>query len=94
MDMMLFLQAVFSLAVVIGLVLLVFGLMKFCNLKGIKNPLLKKINLTGRLCIQEIKKIDAKNTLVLVTCDDEEFLLLVGASQNLVLCNKKVKKNA
>lgn len=93
MDFMLFLQAILALCFVLGLVLVVFWLMKWCEQKGLSNPLLKKINPSGRLAVIESKRLDAKNTLVLARCDKEEYLLLLGNSQNLLLQSKKADKN-
>ena len=93
MNSMLILQAFLSLAFVLGLVLIVFWLIKFCEMKGLKNPLLKKMNVVPKLFVMESKRIDAKNTLALVRCEDEEYLLLLGNTQNLILQNKKVQKN-
>ena len=94
MDFMLFLQAVLSLAFVIGLMLVVCWLMKYCEQRGCKNPFLKKFNVSNRLEIVESKRIDARNTLAIMRCDDDEFVVLVGASQNLLLKAGKINKNA
>jgi len=92
MDFALLFQAVISLIFVIGLVFLVFWLMKFCESKGLNNPFLKKMNISNRLSIVESKRIDARNCLVLARCDDEEYLLLIGNGQNLVLKSGKGAK--
>ncbi|MBQ8464853.1 MAG: hypothetical protein IJ545_02460 [Alphaproteobacteria bacterium] len=93
MDLSLLFQALLSLAFVIGLVLVVFWLIKVCEAKGLSNPLLKKVNGHHRLSVIESKRLDARNTLVLARCDDEEFLLLLGGAQNTLLQSKKVLKN-
>lgn len=93
MDSILFLQAFLSLAFVIGLVFVVFWLIKFLESKSIRNPFLKKNVGDNHLKILEAKRLDARNTLTLVRCDEEEYLLLLGNSQNLLLNTKKVKKN-
>lgn len=93
MDFNLFLQAVLALAFVIGLLLVFFWLIKLLQQKGIGNPFLRKVKLSSRLKVVESKRIDARNVLVLARCDDEEFLLLLGSSQSVVLQNKKVKEN-
>ena len=90
MDFMLFVQALFALIVVVGLVLLVFGTMKYCELKGCKSPFLRKLNIQGRLSVIETKRIDAKNTLVIAKCDDEEFIILLGVCGAILLKTKKV----
>ena len=92
MDFALLFQALLSLAFVIGLVFLVFWLMKFCESKGLNNPFLRKMNISNRLSIIESKRIDNRNFLVLARCDDEEYLLLVGNGQNLLLKTGKGAK--
>ena len=93
MDFVLIFKALLSLVFVIGAIFLVFGLMKWCEAKGLKNPVLQKIAGQSRLSIIETKRVGAKNTLLLLRCDDEEYLLLLGNTQNLVLKTKKVAKN-
>lgn len=90
MDSMLFFQAILALAFVIGLMLLVFWLMKYCEVKGCAGLFFKKLNLSGRLSVIETKRLDAKNTLVIARCDDKEYVLLLGSSQNLLLQTGKV----
>ena len=93
MNFVIVLQAVLALIFVIGLVFLVFGLIKFCEVKGLKNPLLKKISVSAKLAVIETKRLDARNTLVVARYEDEEYLLLLGNTQNMLLSTKKVKKN-
>ena len=94
MDFMLLFQAVLSLIFVIGLVFLFFWLIKFCEVKGLKNPLFKKMNISPRLSVVETKRIDARNTLVIARYENEEYLLLLSGTQSLLLNTKKVKNDA
>ena len=94
MDWMLFLQAFLALIFVLGLVLVVFWGMKWCEQKGGKCLFMKKMKVSPRLSIVESKRLDTRNTLVLATCDDKEYLILLGASQNIVLNMKEIQKNA
>lgn len=93
MDFVVLLQAVLALIFVIGLVFIVFGLIKFCEVKGIKNPLLKKLSVPAKLSVLETKRLDARNTLVVARYEEEEYVLLLGNAQNLLLSAKKVEKN-
>ena len=93
MDLMLIFQAFLSLAFVIGLVLVIFWTIKFCEAKGLNNRLFNKVGAKSRLSLIESKRLDARNSLVLARCDDEEFLLLVGNMQTTLLQTKKVQKN-
>lgn len=92
MDLGMILQALLSLAFVIGLLLVTLWFVKYCEVKGGKCGFMKKLAQNQRLGVVEFKRIDAKNSLVLVTKDDKEYLLLLGASQNLVLENSEIKK--
>ena len=94
MDLLLFAQALLSLVFVLGLVFVVFWLLKVAEQKGWKSPFFKKLSVTGRLSIVESKRLDARNTLVLARCDKEEYLLLLGNTQSLILNTKKADKNA
>ena len=94
MDFMLFLQAFLALIFVLGLVLIVFWGMKCCEQKGCKLSFLKKLNVDAKISIVESKRLDTRNTLALIYCDDKEYLILLGASQNLVLNVKEIQKNA
>ena len=85
MNFSLLLQAFLSLLFVIGLVFLVFWLMKFCESKGLRNPLLRKLNVSNRLSVIESKRLDNHNYLLLARCDDDEYLFLIGNNQNLIL---------
>ena len=93
MDFMLFIQALFALVVVLGLMLLVFWGIKFCEVKGCKNPFLKKLNIKNRLSVVEIKRVDAKSSLLITRCDDEEYVILLGLNTSLLLKTKKVNKD-
>ena len=93
MDMALLLRAVLSLAFVVGLILLFLGMMKILQQKSLKFPFTKNVSNPFRLSVVESKRIDAKNTLLLARCDDEEYLLLLGNGQSTLLQTKKVKKN-
>ena len=79
------LQAVLSLVFVIGLLLLVLWTFKYCEQKGLKCKLVKKIRNGQRLAVLEKRNIDAKNQLVLVRIDNEEYALLVGGNSSLLL---------
>lgn len=82
------LQAVLSLMFVLGLLFLTLWLVKYCELKGLKCRFVKKLKDAQRLNISEIRRIDSKNTLMLLQCDDCEYLILQSPSSNLVLDKK------
>lgn len=78
-------QAVFSLIFVIGLLLLTLWAFKYCELKGLNSRLMKSFKANQRIEIVELRRIDAKNSAVLIRRDNIETLVLLGAAQNLIL---------
>lgn len=93
--MMIF-KAVLSLAFVLGLLLTTLWVVKYCEVHGTKNRFMKKLSSNQRINVVETKRLDAKNTLVLIQRDEVEHLVLLGSSQNLVvesaIAVKKAKK--
>ena len=93
MEWVLFLKAVLALAFVLGLMLLTLWAVKYLEVRGVKNRFMRRLQNERRIDVVEVKRIDARNSLVLVRRDDSEYLLVLGSSQNLVLdANIKVKK--
>lgn len=92
MEWIMILKAVLALAFVLGLLLLTLWLFKYCELHGAKTRFFKKLQDTQRLKIEEIRRIDARNSVVLVKKDQTEYLLLLGANQNLLLETTECKK--
>lgn len=92
MEWVMMIKAAAALAFVLGLLLLVLWLLKYCELHGTKNRFFKKLQSSQRLSIEEIRRIDARNALVLIKKDETEMLLLLGANQNLLLETAKTKK--
>lgn len=89
-------KAVLALAFVLGLLMLTLWLIKYCEIKGTKNRFMQRLSANQRISIIETKRLDAKNTLVLVQRDEVEHLVLLGSSQNMLIesaiTTKKVKK--
>lgn len=78
-------QAALSLIFVIGLLLLTLWTFKYCELKGLKCRMIRGLTKDQRLEVLEMRRLDAKNTLVLIRCDNREILLLLGSSANMIL---------
>lgn len=91
MDFMLLIKAIVSLLFVLGLLFITLWAIKYIELHSTSSRFFKKINGKKRLEILEIKRIDARNALVLVRRDDKEHLLLVGSSSQIVESNIPVK---
>lgn len=81
------LQAVLSLIFVIGLLLLTLWVFKYCELKGLKCKLVKNLKAGQRLEVIEFRRLDSKNTVVLLRRDDREYLILLGAGNSQLLDN-------
>ena len=79
------LKAVLSLAFVLGLMLLALWALKYCQLRGAKSCFMRKLGEQQRLQVLEIRRLDARNMLVLFRKDADEHLVLLGASQNLLI---------
>lgn len=92
MEWVLLLKALVSLLFVLGLMLLTLWVFKYLEMNSAKCRLFKKLSEKKRISLVELRRIDTKNSVVLVQCDDKEYLLLLGAS-NLVLDSKIAKKN-
>lgn len=93
MEWALFFKAVLSLAFVLGLLLLTLWAIKYLEVNSVKCRLFKKLADQRRLNVLETKRLDAKNSLVLVKCDDKEYLLLLGNS-NVVIGSEKIAKSS
>lgn len=81
------LQAVLSLIFVIGLLLLTLWVFKYCELKGLKCRLVKNLKAGQRLEVIEFRRLDSKNSVVLLRRDDREYLLLLGTNSARMLDN-------
>lgn len=84
MDFILLIKAIVSLLFVLGLLFLTLWAIKYIELHSASSRFFKKINGKKRLEIVEIKRIDARNTLVLVRRDNQEHLLLIGPSSQII----------
>lgn len=85
------LKAVLSLAFVLGLLMLTLWAIKYCQIYSSQNCFMRKLSAEQRLNIIETRKLDAKNTLVLLKKDNVEHLLLLGASQNILVESVSLK---
>lgn len=85
------LQTLLSLIFVIGLLLLSLWLFKFCEQKGLKCKFAQSIKKGQRIQILEKRILDSKNQIVLLSCDEQEYLLILtpSGSQLLTTSSKK-----
>lgn len=91
MDFILLIKAIVSLLFVLGLLFITLWAIKYIEQHSASSRFFKKINGKKRLEIIEIKRIDARNTLVLIRRDDKEHLLLVGPSSQIIENNIPAK---
>lgn len=85
------LQAVLALIFVLGLLFLTLWFIKYCELKGLKCRLVKNLRNHQRLDVVEVRRIDSKNSLLLLQCDDCEYVVLQGLTSHLVLDKKTIQ---
>lgn len=93
MEWALLLKSVLSLVFVLGLLLLTLWVVKYMEINSVRCRFFKKLSEQRRLSVLESRRIDARNALALVRCDDKEYLLLLGAS-NQVLDSGPVKNES
>ncbi|MFV0626280.1 MAG: hypothetical protein ACK5N8_02880 [Alphaproteobacteria bacterium] len=51
---------------------------------------MKKMKLRSRIRVLENKRIDIRNSVVLIEADDAEYLVLLSPSQPVVLSTKQI----
>ncbi len=93
MEWALLLKSVLSLVFVLGLLLLTLWAVKYMEINSVRCRFFKKLSEQRRLSTVELRRIDARNSVALVRCDDKEYLLLLGAS-NQVLDSKPLKNES
>ena len=74
-----------SLVFVIGLLLLTLWLFKYCQLKGGNCRWARQLKAGQRLNVVESRRLDNRNSVVLLKRDDQEFLILLGSNANLLI---------
>ncbi len=93
METIALLKAVLSLAIVLGALLLTVWGMKVCQNKFQCCKFIKKINKDQRIKILEQRKIDIKNSVVLLSADNVLYTVLLTPGGAQVLNSSKGKKN-
>lgn len=92
MEWMMVLKAVLSLVFVLGLLFLTLWAVKYCQLHGSKCRFMRQLGETQRLQILEVRRLDAKNSLILFRKDETEHLVLLGSAQNLLIDSAPLNK--
>lgn len=84
MEWFLLLKAALSLVLVLGLLLVTLWAIKYLEINSAKCRIFKKLNDNRRLEVVEIRKIDTRNSAVLLRRDNVEHLIILGSSNLLV----------
>ena len=87
------LQALLSLAFVLGLLMLTLWAVKYIESKGIKNKFINKLSAQTKINVIETKKLDAKNSISIVTYNKKEYVILLNPTQSILLDTIKEKEN-
>jgi flagellar biogenesis protein FliO len=85
MDTPHILQAVISFVFVLGLMFVTLWFIKYCRQKGWECRLPPNLKGRKRLKLIERQNIDIKSSVVLFSCDQDEFLVLLGDGNSQVL---------
>jgi flagellar biogenesis protein FliO len=93
METIALLKTVLSLAIVLGALLFTIWAMKVCQNKFQCCKFIKNINNKQRIKILEQRKIDIKNSVVLLSVDNVEHTVLPSSGQAHILNSSKGKKN-
>lgn len=88
------LQTVMALIFVLGLLLLTLWMIKYCQQKGLNCRFGKAFTNKSKIKIIEQRRLDLKNSVFIIQYDDEEFLILSGPQNNLLLKQNKLKKES
>ncbi len=90
MEWSLVFKSLFSLMFVLGLMFVCIWTIKYFQANISKNALIKKIKPKTRIKIVENKRIDIKNSVVLIEADEVEYLVLLSPANSVVLSQKKI----
>ncbi len=89
MEWSLIFKSLFSLMFVLGLMFVCLWVIKYFQANVSKNALLKKIKPMTRIKIVENKRIDIRNSVVLIEADHAEYLVLLSPTNAVVLSQKQ-----
>ena len=82
--------AILGLIFVLGLALVTIAILKWLQTKGADFCLCKKIKNTKHINIIEQRRLDTRNSIVLLENDGNRYLLLVGADSSIIIDQTKV----
>lgn len=82
MDLEVYLRFVLALVFVLGLI---GGLALLARRLGFGGRMIVQAGMKQRLSVSEVRPLDARHKLVLITRDAKEHLLLIGPTNSLVI---------
>ena len=84
-------QAVLAFVFVLGLMFITLWFIKMCQQKGLSVKLNKYLKKNSRIHIIERHRLDMKNSIVLLKCDNTEYFVILGEKSHTILQQTKVK---
>jgi len=78
-------QTLLAFIFVLGLMFLTLWLIKFCQQKGLNSKLARCLSCSKRIQISELQRLDPRNSVVILQCDNIEYLLLIGQGSATIL---------
>lgn len=92
MEWIQIIQAILSLVFVLGLLFMTIWFFKYCEQKGLRTRFFNQLKSGSRINIVETRRIDARSSLVLVTCDNTQHLILNSNNTSLLIESKPIPK--
>ena len=86
------LQTLLAFVFVLGLMFITLWIIKYCQQKGLNCRLTRCFSQNKRIKVLEHHRLDMKNSVVLLECDDNEFLLLLTPSSGNIINHTKKKE--
>ena len=87
-------QTLLAFIFVLGLLFITLWIIKYCQQKGLNCSFARRLNSGKRIKVLDHHRLDIKNSLILLQCDDDEILLLTTPAGTTVLPHTTSKKKA
>ena len=84
-------QAILAFVFVLGLMFITLWFIKMCQQKGTTINFGKCLNGNSRINVLERRRLDVKNSTVLLKCDNTEYFVIIGEKSHTILQQNKVK---
>ena len=87
-----YITSFFGLIFVIGIIFVLLWVLKYISENTQQSKLFKQLNKNKRLNIIESRRLDGKNTLMIIKQDDNEHLIVTGSNNIIIEKNIKPKE--